>query len=207
MNDPQKKIKVAILGSAFDPVTKAHVAAVRYVLDNVSELDEAWLMPCFDHRYGKDMAAPDHRLAMCRLAAKCDPRIRVSAYEIDNQMGRETHRLVRKFLEDTSVRDKYDISFVIGLDNALSFEKWANHKYLEQNVRFVVVPRPGVRYDGGDQWFTKPPHAYLPGFGLKDPVSSTMARQAISGGDAKKAGEILAPEVLGYIWAKKLYAK
>ena len=91
-----RKIKVAILGGAFDPVTKGHIAVAKHVLDNAREFDEAWLMPCFTHMYGKDMTEPGHRLAMCRLAIEADQRLQVSAYEVKNHVSLQTGKPLQR---------------------------------------------------------------------------------------------------------------
>jgi len=84
-----RKLKVAIFGGAFDPITTGHIKTAQLVLNYSKEFDEVWLMPCYTHLNGKHTSAPEDRLEMCRLAAKTDGRISVSSYEIDHKLGGE----------------------------------------------------------------------------------------------------------------------
>lgn len=197
-----RKVKVAILGGAFDPVTNGHIACAQHVLNEAKEFDEVWLMPCLQHMYNKDMAGTEHRLAMCRLAAAPDKRISVSNYEIKNRLSGETYQLMKRLFEEGFSKNKYDFSFIIGLDNALTFEKWVNFRYLEKHVRFVVVPRAGIDYDPSVQWFQKPPHIFLPGLHGEE-ISSTLVRGLVK--DGENVDRFVAPAVADYIEKHGLY--
>jgi len=52
-----RKIKVAILGGAFDCITNGHVQVAKFVLDTSKTFDEVWLMPCYSHIFGKNLAS------------------------------------------------------------------------------------------------------------------------------------------------------
>jgi len=76
-----RKVKVALLGGAFNPITKAHIQMAQFVLNTSGEFDEVWLMPAYDHMNGKQMESAEHRLEMCRIASQVDGRIKVFDYE------------------------------------------------------------------------------------------------------------------------------
>ncbi len=156
-----RKMKVAIFGGAFDPITTGHVKTAQLVLNYSKEFDEVWMMPCFTHLNGKHMAAPEDRLEMCRRAAKADGRIKVSPFEIEHKLVGETYHLVKMLLDDRAMTDQYDFSLIIGLDNALTFDKWVNYEFLERQIRFITVARPGVAEDEKVQWYRKMPHIFL----------------------------------------------
>lgn len=205
-----RKIRVAILGGAFDPVTNGHIASAQFVL-NVSRIfDEVWLMPCYSHLYGKEMQSPEDRLNMCKLAAKIDGRIRVVNYEIENKFSGETYHLVKQLLEEDFAKDQYEFSLIIGMDNANTFDKWVNYQDLERMIQFVVVHRLGVKRDEKVNWYLKPPHIYLPeekSSGMID-ISSTQIRNALSYPVYHEEAKIhLNTKVLEYIKEKKLYMK
>jgi len=146
-----RKIKVAILGGAFNPITLGHIEVARYVLNTSKAFDEVWMLPCgTNHMHGKEMALPENRLSMCRLAIH-DPRIKVCEYEIVNQLSGETYQTVKL----------YDFSWIIGMDNANTFDTWVNYELLERMIRFVVVPRVGYVMDPKVNWYFKPPHIFL----------------------------------------------
>jgi nicotinate-nucleotide adenylyltransferase len=208
-----RKVKVAILGGAFDPVTVGHIQNAKHVLDSTDgEIDEVWLMPCFAHLYGKKMASPEHRLEMCRLAAACDKRIRVSDYEIARQFAGDTYYMVKKLLQEDFAQHQYNFSIVIGQDNANTFDRWSNYRHLEQAIRFIVCPRPGIQFDPNQTWYMKTPHIYLKPSNDLVEISSTQVRNAILDGltgaldAAMNVAFKVDPEVLKYISKHHLYS-
>lgn len=171
-----RKVNVAILGGAFNPITEGHIKLAQFVLNSSRTFDEVWICPCYQHLYGKNLVSPEHRLEMCRIAAKVDGRIKVCDYEIEHQLGGETYHFAKRLLQEDFAKDKYDFSFIIGLDNANTFDKWVNYQDLERMVRFVVVSRLGVKRDDKVDWYMKNPHIYLQAETEIPEVSSTDIR-------------------------------
>lgn len=212
-----RKYSICILGGAFDPPTLGHIAVAKYVLDTTSLFDEVHLMPCFKHMYSKQMIAAEHRLEMCRITAKTDGRIKVSDFEIRNELAGDTYCLVKRLLDTPEFINRYDFSFIIGLDNALTIHKWVNSVELERMVRFVVVPRTGVVDDPTVTWFRRPPHIWIPHddkgkIGVPDrEISSTLLRECIrkiyKGSFVGETGidNYVDPEVKRYIFQNGLY--
>lgn len=122
---------------------------------------------------------------------------------------RGTYYLVKKMLDDPRFRDEVDASFIIGLDNANTFDTWVNFEHLERMARFIVVPRFGVKPDSKVDWYLKPPHIYLVGGGRGAPtteaVSSTQVREALKAGREAELETMLDPKVLKHIRLHKLY--
>lgn len=201
-----RKLKVAIFGGAFDPITTGHIKNAQLVLNYSREFDEVWIMPCFTHLYGKNMASPEDRLEMCRIAAKQDGRIKVSPFETDHRLGGETYHLVNLLLNDTTLMDHYDFSIIIGLDNANTFDKWVNYEFLERRIRFITVARPGVEEDQRVQWYRNAPHIYLRPETHEDliKISSTDVRRMLKANDPE-VSKYLNPDVLAYIREHRLY--
>ncbi len=202
-----RKLKVAIFGGAFDPITTGHIKNAQLVLNCSKEFDEVWVMPCCSHLCGKHMMSPEDRLELCRLATQSDGRLKVSSYEIDHNLGGETYHLVKMLLDDTHLTDRYDFSIIIGLDNAKTFDKWVNYEFLERQIRFITVARPGVEEDPKVQWYRKVPHIYLQPETHEDlvKISSTDVRAMLKTNDPEVA-KFLHPNVLGYIRQHNLYA-
>lgn len=202
-----RKLKVAIFGGAFDPITTGHIKTAQLVLNYSKEFDEVWLMPCYTHLNGKHTSAPEDRLEMCRLAAKTDGRISVSSYEIDHKLGGETYHLIKMLMDDSNLMDRCDFSIIIGLDNANTFDKWVNYEFLERQIRFITVARPGIDEDPKVQWYRKMPHIYLlpETDGDLTKISSTEVRKMLKENDPSVA-KYLQPDVLRYIRDRKLYA-
>ena len=159
-------------------------------------------MPCFVHKFNKPLQDPVHRVAMCRLAINEDPKIVVSEYEIKKKLTGETYCLLKSLLSEPSASE-YGFSMVIGMDNALCFDKWVNHDDLKRMIPFVVVPRKGVEQPSGRQWFHEPPHLVTPPMEIATEASSTQVRTLLKEG--KSTDGLLRPEVFNYIKEYGLY--
>jgi nicotinate-nucleotide adenylyltransferase len=203
-----RKVKVAILGGAFDPIHPGHILVAKFVLNTSKEFDEVWLMPAYEHMHGKNMAPANHRLAMCELAAKSDGRIKVFDYEIRNKLSGETYQTIKLLQEEKLYKDKYHFSLIIGQDNANTFDKWVNYIHLEKLIRFVVVPRKGVAPDPKVNWYFKPPHIYLPNdekHTLNDKSSTEIRKMLSSYKRSVETSAYLDYDVHNYIIKKGLY--
>ena len=203
-----RKIKVAILGGAFDPIHVGHIEAAQFVLNTSKTFDEVWLMPCYKHMNGKDLTPAEHRLEMCKLASNVDGRIKVFDYEITNKLGGETYNFVNRLLQEDFAKDQYDFSMIIGQDNANTFDSWVNYEHLERMMRFVVVSRKGVE-PTKEAWYLKAPHIYLQDEGEAiSNISSSEIRYKLIGNDAADQSFIfksLNEEVVDYIFDNLLY--
>jgi len=203
-----RKVKVAILGGAFNPITKGHIQVAQFVLDTSKTFDEVWIMPCYEHMYGKKLVDAQHRLNMCELAAQADGRIKIFDYEIDKKLSGETFHLAKRLLEEDFAKDNFDFSLIIGQDNAETFDQWVNYEELERMMRFVVVPRKGIEQKvSTDAWYLKSPHIYL----FKDDtpimeISSTVVRTALATlENPDSIYDYVDEKVLEYIKTNRLY--
>ncbi len=202
-----RKTKIAILGGAFNPVTNGHIQTAKFVLDTSREFDEVWLMPAYNHMAGKEMVDADMRFHMCKLASKVDNRIKVFKYEIENKMAGETFNLFKRLLNDELYKDTHNFSMIIGMDNALSFDKWVNFEELERMVKFVIVPRKGYtpNWAKHNYWFLQPPHIYLRGEKGPMDMSSSLVRLGIEEGEKSIIEKGLNPKVYKFIQNNELY--
>lgn len=201
-NSLGRKKCVAILGGAFDPPTEGHIAVAKHVLESSSAFDEVWLMPCYQHMYNKNMVSPEHRIKMCEIAAEGYGNVQVSNYEIEQRLAGETYQLIKCLSEEDFAKHQYDFSFIIGMDNATTFERWVNFRELERMARFVIVMRPGIETPDKTMWYHKSPHIVLPKSRTLLEMSSTMARKAFAEGSVPKH---INPGVAEYIKEHQLY--
>lgn len=211
-----RKISTVILGGAFNMITPAHIKVAEFLLNFSTIFDEVWIMPCFKHMYDKQLESPEHRLEMCRLATKHDRRIKVSDYEILNQLGGETYHLIKKLLDEDFAKHERDFSLAIGMDNANTFDRWVNYHDLERMIRCVVVPRAGIKTGLKSNWYLNPPHMLLVPEkpllkGSSTEVRATIKEYCEHGGAyepvMKKLNDpdFIHPEVFEYIKKNKLY--
>jgi nicotinate (nicotinamide) nucleotide adenylyltransferase len=198
-----RKLNVALLGGAFDPIHRGHLEVATEVL-RLGRVDEVWLMPCFDHLSGKSMVPADHRLEMCRLAARTVRGIGIFDYEIRHQFRGETYHLVKQLLAEDVARVRCDFSLVIGQDNADGFSTWTNAEGLERLVPFIVLPRAGCPPPRASAWYLRGPHQYLEAARQQYPISSTEVRGWLQAGDPN-AEKLLVPDVVHYIRTHRLY--
>ena len=162
-------MKIGIIGGAFNPPTWGHVRMAQVAS---SYVDEVWLQPCFNHMFGKNMASPQQRIEMCRLAVRETDRTSVSPYEVEQKLDCCTYDMLR--LLEKQIPGQY--YFVIGQDNANEIEKWKHHKQLIKKFPFIVIPRIGFVSDR--DWYKQSPHIFVKDAALPE-VSSTEVRDLL----------------------------
>ena len=130
---------------------------------------------------------------MAELACAADPRFEVSRIEegTERSYSIDTIEKVRSTLG--SVDELY---FVIGADAFAEIRSWHRWRDVASAVRFVVVSRPGHRYE-------VPPEARCERIDQMDlPESSSEIRRALAEG---RLPEGLPPAVLDYAVTRGLY--
>jgi nicotinate-nucleotide adenylyltransferase len=202
---PEKeKIQVGVLGGAFDPITNGHIDLAKFVLEK-EVVEQVWLMPCFQHCFGKKMTSDSHRLAMCKIATASYSKIGVSDLEIEYRLKGDTYSLIKKMKSNAITNKIYDFTIIIGQDNANRFKEWYKYEELMEMIRFIVVPRKGVAPE--KDWYMKKPHIFLNEPTNISDVSSTIVRNELA--FAKHPTESLRLNVpsgvLKYIFKHKLY--
>lgn len=128
-------MKIAILGSSFDPPHLGHLIIARQV-KKILELDQVWLMPPFLHPFSKKVSAVKHRLAMTKLLEEDD--IKTSNFEIKQHKvnySLETLNLLSKLFP----RDKF--YWIIGSDQLKTFKKWRDWQEIIKKYHLVIFPR------------------------------------------------------------------
>jgi nicotinate-nucleotide adenylyltransferase len=197
--------QAAILGGAFDPITRGHTRIAELIISAGLGISEVWIMPCFRHAFDKRMESSVHRLAMCRTAIAKITHTKVSDYEIEKTFEGSTYFLMLKLLDEEFVKGTYALSLVIGMDNANCFEQWIEHEKLMNLVRFIVVPRVGYDQHHAAAWYTRRPHIYLDTGEPVMEVSSTLVRSLLMEKRFEEARQFIDPEVLRYIFDHRLY--
>ena len=172
-------MKIAVLGSAFDPPTLGHLDVIKQCLE---QFDEVWLVPAFSHAFNKkmrpyfhrtqmaaalveDIAIPAVKLVACEhLITRTSPKAPV--YSID----------LLDYLKKQHPDNQY--ALVIGSDNVKVFDQFYQAGKLKTDYSpFFAVERVNVR--------------------------STMVRQAISKGASIQA--YVSPGVANYLRQESLY--
>ena len=212
-NPEKDKIKIAILGGCFDPVTKGHIAMAEAVLKE-TDIGQVWLQPCLKHPFASKSGASGFSLRywMCVMATQHmlgtqrRPGIWVSKFEQRMVMKGpfKTYDVLQKMLKNPYFKEQgFEFSYVIGMDNANGFHKWANWEALTKLLPFIVVPRDGVKPDPKITWYQSAPHTCLKT--SVGNISSTMVREAVKAGDWDQVDKMVNPGVRNMIEEHKLY--
>ena len=137
--------RIGILGGTFSPPHVGHLACAEAALSQLG-LDRLLLMPVAlpPHKDAGEDPGPEHRLAMCRLAAAGDERIEVSELEVDRGGPSYTVDTLRA-LHEASPQD--ELTFLAGGDMAASLPGWREPEEVLRLARVAVAEREGAGRD------------------------------------------------------------
>ena len=132
---------VVIFGGTFNPLHIGHIQIIS-ALSNLDGINEVLLIPdkIPPHKECDFLASDEHRLNMCKIAAKKFPNVKVSDIELK--------RSGKSFTIDT-VKDikkanpDYNLSLAIGGDMLISFDKWKDYKELLSLCQIICLGRGG----------------------------------------------------------------
>lgn len=176
---------VAFFGGSFDPPHIAHQVLCLMVLE-ATEIDQVWMVPTFQHVFGKVMAPFSHRFALCeRIARPFGDRVVVS--DIEAELGGESRTLGT--LEALTARHP-EIAFrlLVGADILAERHRWHRWDDVARLAPPLVVARAG--FPGGD--LPAPPD-----------ISSREIRNRLGRGES--ALPLVPRAVMDYIAAEGLY--
>ncbi len=134
-------MNIGIFGGTFDPIHVGHLRAAEEVAEKC-HLDEVLFVPAGrpPHRRSP-LAAPDHRLAMTRLAIKKNPKFRISTLEIDKSSKAYTIETVRTLVQRRPL-DRFHL--ILGADQCMLFQQWHEPNQLLKLCKVIAMSRPGL---------------------------------------------------------------
>ena len=178
---------VALLGGSFNPPHVGHLLAATYV-HSTMEVDEVWLVPSFQHPFGKTLEPFFHRLKMCEaMATEAGGWLKVCDIEKDVPGEGRTIDMLRQLLP---LHSNVRFSLIIGSDIVRELPLWKDVDGIRQMANFIVLSRAGY------------PEPTAVGPALPE-VSSTQIRQMLGEGIEPHA---LVPRlVLEYARSHRLY--
>jgi nicotinate-nucleotide adenylyltransferase len=187
-------VKLAIFGGTFDPIHHAHLAIACEAADRF-HLDRVLFVPAASppHKSGVTHAPYEDRVRMVELACAVDLRFEASRLEQGTERSYSIDT-IEKLRARLGPGD--ELYFLIGADAFAEIRSWHRWRDVAQSVRFLVVSRPGHRYD-------VPPEVHADRIEQLDlDVSSSEIRRALAAG---RTPEGVPPAVLEYAQSRGLY--
>jgi nicotinate-nucleotide adenylyltransferase len=187
--------RVALFGGAFDPIHNAHLAVASAAADEF-HLTRVLFVPAHHppHKGGMTYAPYEDRIHMVQLACAMDGRFEASRLEEGTERSYSIDTIEK--VRATLTRED-QLFFIIGVDAFAEVRTWRRWQDVARAVRFLVVSRPGYRYDA-------PREIKLDRLDtLELPESSSQMRQALAEGQTP---ESLPQSVMQYIRAHNLYS-
>ena len=197
-------MKIAIFGGSFDPVHAEHVNVVRAAREKLGT-DKIIVMPANipPHKQGKNLASPQDRLNMAKLAFAGIPGCEVSSYELNAGGTSYTCRTLAHFRQKFPDATLY---WLVGADMLKDFPTWKDPESILSMAELVACSREGehVNFKAEQlRFFAK----YRKGFRVLEftgrDISSTKARVLAAFGEDLKP--YLLEDVIAYIQANGLY--
>jgi nicotinate-nucleotide adenylyltransferase len=188
------------LGGSFNPIHHGHLLCARAAAEAVGAgmvtLIPTGLAP---HKLDAAPAPAADRLEMCRLAIEGQSDFELDDREIRRSGPSFTIQTVREFKEQGAK----EVAWLIGADLVAGLPKWHEAEQLIQEVRFILMARPGWRFD----WPSLPPafqnlRQNVIGVPQID-ISATEIRRRVQKGTP--IDFLTPPAVCRYIAERKLY--
>lgn len=137
-------MRIALYGGSFNPPHIGHGLVCYYLLET-APIDQVWLIPTFEHAFGKALAPYADRMDLCRaLAAPFGDRVQVSNIEQVRGGASYTIDTVRALL---AAYPEHQLEWVIGADLLLETDRWKDFDTLTTLISFRIIGRSG--YEGG----------------------------------------------------------
>jgi nicotinate-nucleotide adenylyltransferase len=154
-------------------------------------LDEVWLMPAYQHPFGKALAPFEHRVRMCELLCEeTSGWLKTSQVERDVAQAGGTGRTVETLTFLLERHRDIHFSLIIGSDILKDLPSWKAWDRIQQMVRVLVLYRAGYPAEGT----LGPPLAE---------VSSTQIRDMLARGEPP--AQLVPSRVLAYARQVGLY--
>jgi len=205
---------IGFYGGSFNPVHLGHIEVARFLCKSPF-IEKICFTPVYRHAFGKKLASFEDRVNMLNLAVKGEECLCVSSAEKEKGGVSYTVDLL------AFLKKKYgdDFFFLAGADSLNSIESWKDWQTILSLYNIVFTTRGGLeireeiiplveRVSGKRVKFVDNVRLLNPkGINVVKvpdiPVSSTEARKMIAEG--KDLSGILHPDVISYIYRKKLY--
>jgi nicotinate-nucleotide adenylyltransferase len=193
-------MKIGIFGGTFNPPHYGHLIVAEFIREEVG-LDKIIFIPCSipphkqNNEYLSQIASPEHRFEMVKLAITGNKFFEVSDIEINRGGVSYTIDTVNYFVSNFPEEKFY---LLIGADQFAEFHTWRKPDEIVQKVNLIVFNRPGFVIPKTE--FSKfATFITIPNI----EISASTIRKRIRHGKSIKY--LVPPAVEEYILANKLY--
>jgi len=193
--------RLGVFGGAFDPPHLAHVALAQAALEQL-QLDQLRIFPTGQAWHKpRAMSAPEHRLAMTRLAFADLPRTVIDERELQRPGPTYTIDTLRELKAEHPAAGLF---LVMGEDQAVSLTRWREWEAILELATVCMAARPSVQTSPVAAQPALPQQAQarllrLPAM----PESATEVRERVAAAEA--FGHLVPPAVASYIEQHHLY--
>ncbi|MCS6951291.1 MAG: nicotinate-nucleotide adenylyltransferase [Bryobacterales bacterium] len=188
-------MRIALFGGTFDPIHNGHLTVADEAMRGFA-LDRVWFIPAWQppHKTSATAASYEDRYRMVELACQGRPEFVASRLD-EGEAPSYSIRTIEKARAALGPAD--ELYFLIGADAFAEIRTWRRWQDVVAAVEFIVVSRPGHRYD-------VPPGARVHRLEtLALPVSSSEVRAKLASGE--EPADWLPAPVLAYIRERGLY--
>lgn len=221
---------IGLLGGTFDPIHRAHLHLARAALIQLRLSEVHWLPTGQPWHRRAPLAAPEHRLAMVRLATADEARFYVNDTEIRLASAGYTVETLERLRGELG--NDRPLVWLMGADAFLGLSSWHRWREILDLCHLAVAHRPGSPLDVAamvpelatlwrKRWhgsqpgehgvsLAQQPAGQIVSFTI-EPVepadlSATMVRGLLAAGEDAQLARLLPNGVLNYIRHHRLYA-
>jgi nicotinate-nucleotide adenylyltransferase len=193
--------RIALYGGTFDPVHAGHLEVARRV-SQLFEIEKVVFIPAqlAPHKVGRLVTEPIHRYAMLVLATQDDPRLVVSAFELEAPNRRYTVDTVGEF--QRMLGDDTELFFIMGADSWSEITTWRDWERLLKMTNHIVVTRPGYEVAPAPEGLGD--RISFTDAVMKD-ISATNIRRLASAGRHEELKDLVPQTVANYIKKYQIY--
>ena len=193
--------RLGMFGGAFDPPHLAHVALAQAAIGQL-QLDQLRIFPTGQAWHKPQaMSAPEHRLAMCRLAFGQLPHAVIDERELRRPGATYTIDTLRELKAE---HPGAELFLVIGEDQAVALTRWREWEAILELAVICMAARLSAQANAGAAPAGLPAQAKVRLLRLPHmPENATEVRQrAAAGADI---AHLVSPPVASYIEQHHLY--
>lgn len=199
-------MKTAVFGGAFNPVHIGHVQLVDELCRELN-FDRILIIPSklSPHKSSSGLISGEHRLKMCKIAFKNQPKAQISDIEMKRD-GKsytvDTLKILKKKYPDD------ELYLICGSDMFMSFQEWRDYEKILKNAVICGIKRGDEDEKAMEKQKNmlekKGAKVYLTFAKVAD-ISSTEIRTDLQKGDLTSAKKYLPSGVFEYVTENSLY--